>query len=65
MPLQYVPTDANRPEKKDQVLIAYVYCMVKLSIKHLFIYCGYSNIWLALEFYTHMLRLTLMGHSHV
>ena len=42
MPLQYVAyTDANRPEKKDQALKpSYVYCMAKLSIKHLFISCG-------------------------
>ena len=44
-PLQYYTitictTDANRPEKKDQVLKPYVYCMAKLSIKHLFISCG-------------------------
>ena len=50
MPLQYVHEirpisityvhDANRPEKEDLVLKTYVYCMAKLSIKHLFICCG-------------------------
>ena len=33
-------TDANKPEKKGQVLKIYIYCMAKLSIKHLFICCG-------------------------
>ena len=33
-------TDANRPENKDRVLKTYVYCMAKLSTKHLFISCG-------------------------
>ena len=33
MPFQYVATtDVYRPEKKDQVLKPYVYCMAKLSI---------------------------------
>ena len=40
MSLQYVATtNVNKPEK-DQVLKIYVYCMAKLSIKHLFISCG-------------------------
>ena len=36
MPLQSCTTDANRPEKKGQVLKT-VYCMAKLFIKHLFL----------------------------
>ena len=35
-------TDANRPEKKDEVLktyYTYVYCLAKLSMKYLFISC--------------------------
>ena len=38
MPLQYnYTTDVNRLKKKDEVLKTYVYCMAKLSIKHLFL----------------------------
>ena len=29
----------NRPEKNDQVK-TFVYCMAKLSVKHLFLCCG-------------------------
>ena len=43
MPLQYVLLVLKGLKKKDQVLITYVYCMGKLSIKHLFICCGYSS----------------------
>ena len=36
--LQYVHiSDTNRSEKKDQVLIAYIYSVAKLCIEHLFI----------------------------
>ena len=30
----------NRPEKNDQVLKTFVYCMAKLSVKYLFLCCG-------------------------
>ena len=30
----------NRPEKNDQVLKTFVYCLAKLSVKYLFLFCG-------------------------
>ena len=50
-------------KRNDQPILAmHVYWMAAwLSIKHLFICCSYSNLWLALEWHIHMLWLTPDG----
>ena len=54
-------TDANRCEKKDQVLKTYTYCLAELSIKCLFIHMLWLvTFWLAFEWYTHMLHMVNM-----
>ena len=55
---------ANRLEKKWLYLCMYVYCVAKFSI-NIYSYSVVGNLWLAVQWYTHMLWLILNGMFYI